>query len=82
MYIYMEKKDKNVFLKIMLIIISIYIAGFFIVMGGGVDEKLYGVVPEWFTNILIRFIYFIPLQLKEIIETTMQPSNEGSQGQL
>tara|TARA_B100001142_G_scaffold306901_1_gene337060 strand:+ start:61 stop:297 length:237 start_codon:yes stop_codon:yes gene_type:complete len=78
----MEKKDKNVFLKIMLIIISIYIAGFFIVMGGGVDEKLYGVVPEWFTNILIRFIYFIPLQLKEIIETTMQPSNEGSQGQL
>ena len=82
MYIYIKKKDINLILKIMLILISIYIIGFFIVMGGGIDEKLYGVVPEWLTNILIRFIYFIPLQLKEIIEKNMQSTNEGSYGQL
>ena len=66
----------------MLIIISIYIIGFFIVIGGGIDEKLYGVVPEWFTNILIRFIYFIPLQLKKIIEKNMQLTYQDSSGQL
>ena len=68
----MEKKNK----KIILIIIIIYIVGLIIVLLGGLDSKLYGVVPEWLTDILITVIYFPPLKLIEFI-TTKKQSTEG-----